>query len=219
MNASPSNDFRPRADDDSGTFWDRIYRARTRPPSGQPNSILAELAARLVPGRALDLGCALGDDALWLARAGWHVTAVDVSDDAVRRVRARAAEAGVGARVDAQRHDLAATFPPGAADLVYALFLQSPVDFPREQVLRRAAAAVAPGGRLLVATHGSTRPWAWRSDADVRYPTPEEQLAALELTPERWSIEVSDAPERQVTGPGGEVATVVDIVTVAHRRP
>jgi len=91
----------------STAFWEKIYQGRTRPPTGRPNPILARVAEPLPGGRALDLGCGLGDDTLWLARQGWQVTAVDVSTTAVAQVAQRAAEAGVADRVDAQCHDLA----------------------------------------------------------------------------------------------------------------
>lgn len=198
-------------------FWEGHYRRRTeRPWDGAGNPVLVEIAQSLPAGTALDLGCGEGGDAIWLVQRGWRVTAVDVSATALARAAVRAAVAGVDARIDFQPHDLARTFPDGAFDLVSAQYLQSPVDFARERVLRRAAAAVAPGGRLLVVTHASAPPWSW-ADPDTRFPTPEEALAPLDLSPDRWRTERLDAPARPAIGPGGETATVNDNV-IAMRR-
>lgn len=64
---------------DAVTFWDGVYAARPAATGPRPNVRLAETVAGLSPGDVLELGCGTGGDALWLARQGWHVTAVDVS--------------------------------------------------------------------------------------------------------------------------------------------
>jgi 2-polyprenyl-3-methyl-5-hydroxy-6-metoxy-1,4-benzoquinol methylase len=69
-------------------------------------------------GRALELGCARGDDAIWLARQGWKVTGVDISEAALEAARLAAAAQGVAAGVQFERHDLAESFPEGTFDLV-----------------------------------------------------------------------------------------------------
>lgn len=112
--------------------------------------MLAEVVADLRPGRALDLGCGQGGDTLGLAALGWQVTAVDVSQTALPRVRDRARAAGVLDRVTLEQHDLARTVPEGTHDLVSAAYLQSPVDLDRAAMLRRVARNVAPGGVLLL---------------------------------------------------------------------
>lgn len=68
-------------------FWDARYSEHDRVWSGEPNAVLVEEAAGLEPGTALDLGCGEGADAVWLARRGWRVTAVDVSGVALERDR------------------------------------------------------------------------------------------------------------------------------------
>lgn len=59
--------------------WEAMYRSRDQVFSGSPNGVLVAEAMGLPPGRALDVGCGEGADAIWLARHGWHVTAVDVA--------------------------------------------------------------------------------------------------------------------------------------------
>lgn len=196
---------------ESEEFWEKHYSSREKRRTGKPNAALVRFAEALTVGAALDLGCAEGNDSIWLARRGWRVVAVDVSATALERAAANAASAGVAERIEFQRHDLAESFPEGEFDLVSALFLQSPIEFPRARVLQRAAKSVATGGLLLVVEHASVAPWSW-SDPDTIFPTPPQSLAELELTPDDWTNEFVGAPERQATGPNGETATVKDNV-------
>jgi SAM-dependent methyltransferase len=197
-------------------FWESHYQKREQVWSGKPNAVLVDVVGSLPAGTALDLGCGEGGDAIWLAGRGWRVTAVDVSATALHRAATRAAEEGVGGLIEFQPHDLASTFPTGTFDLVSAHYLQSPIEFPSERVLRKAAYAVAPGGLLLVVTHASAPHWSW-ADPNTRFPTPEEALANLELGPQQWRIERLGAPERLATCQNGESATVTDNVIALRR--
>ncbi|BAJ32637.1 MULTISPECIES: FAD-dependent oxidoreductase [Kitasatospora] len=192
---------------DAVEFWEKRYGESEQIWSGRPNASLTVQAADLEPGRALDLGCGEGGDALWLAGRGWRVTAVDISQVALERAAARAAVEGVGDRVDWQRVDLAHAFPSGTYDLVSAQFLHSPAEFPRERVLRRAAAAVAPGGTLLITSHAASPVKHDHPHPDMHFPTPEEMLAGLRLDPAHWTVELAeeharhDHPDHPVTDP------------------
>ncbi|MFJ8014020.1 SAM-dependent methyltransferase [Streptomyces sp. NPDC096339] len=169
-------------------FWDGRYRESTRIWSGNPNALLLREAEDLTPGRALDLGCGEGADAVWLARRGWRVTGVDISKVALGRAAEHAAEAGVGDRIAFEHHDLGESFPSGEFDLVSACFLHSPGDMPRERILRTAAAAVAPGGVLLVGGHGGWEHGAENPHPELHFPTPQEVLADLELAEGDWEV-------------------------------
>ncbi|MFF5444721.1 class I SAM-dependent methyltransferase [Streptomyces sp. NPDC012888] len=169
-------------------FWDSRYRESERIWSGNPNSVLLREVDGLAPGRALDLGCGEGADAVWLARQGWRVTGTDISPVALERAAAHAAEAGVADRIAFERHDLGESFPAGEFDLVSACFLHSPGDMPRERILRTAAAAVARGGVLLVVGHGGAAPGTENPHPDLHFPTPEEVLADLELPEGGWEV-------------------------------
>ena len=185
-------------------FWEDRYRRRGRVWSGRPNPVLVDLVGSLRPGTALDLGCGEGGDAIWLARQGWRVSAVDVSATALSRAAAAATTAGVADRIDFRQHDLAVTLLSGAFDLVSAQYLHSPVEFPRVHVLQEAASAVTPGGLLLIVDHASVSPRSW---AD-----PEETLAPLDLSPDEWHTERLEARKREATGPNGRRATITDNV-------
>ncbi len=136
--------------------WDRRHAGHGHIESSEPDPFLIAEATGLPPGRALDLACGDGRNAVWLATQGWHVTAVDFSTVALERARERARAAGV--EVDWQGHDLLTWLPPqGAFDLVSLIYLHLPHE-ERRQVLARAARAVAPGGRILVVGHDRRNP-------------------------------------------------------------
>jgi SAM-dependent methyltransferase len=191
-------------------FWEKHYRAR-RAWGGRANPLLVEVATPLSPGAALDLGCGAGGDAIWLARQGWQVTAVDVSPTAVEQVRAH------GLPITAEQHDLAESFPAGAFDLISAQYFQTPLPLDRAQVLRTAAHALRPGGLLLVVDHGSIAPWSWNQDPGTHFPTPAEVAAEMALDPRQWPVVRADRPQRRATGPGGRTATVTDNVLLIQR--
>ncbi|MGI3786380.1 MAG: FAD-dependent oxidoreductase [Janthinobacterium lividum] len=138
-------------------FWDERYREGRMHPR-EANPVLVEVASGLTPGRALDLGSGYGDDAVWLAGRGWRVLGIDVSGTAVAQSAEAAGRAGVAGQASFERHDLAMSFPTGEFDLVTTHYLHAPDGLPRGEVLRRAAAAVAPGGTLLVVGHASLTP-------------------------------------------------------------
>ncbi|WP_231933669.1 class I SAM-dependent methyltransferase [Micromonospora coxensis] len=205
-------------DEETARHWDELYAARERYWSGRANPHLVTVAGALPPGTVLDLGCGEGGDAIWLARQGWRVTAVDVSRTALERAAAEASAAGVAERIDFRRHDLTRSFPDGRFDLVSAQFLQSPIEFPRDEVLRAAARAVAPGGRLLIVEHGEMPPWARAHHPEARFPTPQETLAALALDPDAWHTERVETLHREGTGPHGETGHLVDNLVLVRRR-
>ncbi|MBS1695418.1 MAG: class I SAM-dependent methyltransferase [Actinobacteria bacterium] len=198
--------------------WEERYGERDRIWSGRVNARLEEVAADLPPGRALDLGCGEGGDAVWLAGRGWTVVAVDISETALARARQAAGERDVLERIDFQHHDLSDSFPAGTYDLVSAQFLHSLVRLEREQILRNAAAAVAPGGRLLIVDHGGAPPWADEHVREHHFPSARDVVAGLELDAAEWDRVRVDTVERSAVGPDGQSATLVDNVMVLRRR-
>jgi SAM-dependent methyltransferase len=136
-------------------FWDERYRSAEQLWSGQPNAQLVAQTAGLTPGDALDVGCGEGADAIWLASQGWSVTATDISAVALERAAAHAAERGdeIAGRISWRQADLL-SWDPGAQqyDLVSAQFMYLP-EAELKSLHRRLAAAVRPGGTLLVVLH------------------------------------------------------------------
>ncbi len=199
-------------------MWEQRYAESDQIWSGRPNARLVEVVSGLSPGTALELGCGEGGDTVWLARQGWRVLAVDIANNALRRAAAALAAAGddLVERVEFQQHDLTATFPSGCYDLVSAHFLHSPTEWDRDSVLRRAAEAVAPGGRLLIVDHAEGPPWS-EGLHDHVFPTAEEVVAGLELDPAYWERERVERAERDGVGPDGQVGTLVDNVILLRR--
>ena len=109
-----------------------------------------EIASALPPGKALDLGCGEGNDSIWLAQRGWVVKAVDVSAGAVRQAQAAAAAAGLNS-VAFETVDLGDWRPVSRYDLVFCTFALPARGMGRSRMLEMAAAAVAPGGTVLLA--------------------------------------------------------------------
>lgn len=130
-----------------GNDWDQKYGEHEQFWSGRPNPALTAEVEDLTPGRALDVGCGEGADAIWLATRGWSVTGLDVSGLALARA-AQAAEAQHLA-ITWVRSSIADYSSPEAHDLVSLLYPALPVQVPVESVLH----CVAPGGTLLVVGH------------------------------------------------------------------
>jgi len=131
--------------------WDARYGERKAMWSGRPNGRLVAEVGGLTPGRALDVGCGEGADAIWLAQQGWDVTAVDISEVAVERARA-AAEA-TGATVEWIAGDIQATALPALSfDLVSMQYPALP-KAAGDAAVQRLLGATRSGGLLLAVYH------------------------------------------------------------------
>ncbi|MFK4762613.1 SAM-dependent methyltransferase [Microbacterium sp. ZW T5_45] len=210
---------------DPAEFWEDRYRSdHGRVWSGRVNPAVAREVADLAPGRALELGSGEGGDALWLAERGWTVTAVDISQTALAVGAAEAAARGVSDRIRWVQADLVAWHPDVEYDLVTSAFLHAPFEFPRAEILRRAASAVAPGGTLLVVGHGEAPMDAGQEPGSGHrhaaggpaLPTPDEVLASLDLD-SAWRVETNAEVERSATLPDGTVREVIDTVLRMRR--
>ncbi|MGY2085713.1 class I SAM-dependent methyltransferase [Blastococcus sp. SYSU DS0539] len=200
--------------------YDELYRSAPAVWTGRPNRQLVVEATDLPPGTALDAGAGEGGDALWLASRGWRVTAVDFSPVALERGAAKAAELGLADRIDWRHEDLDVWTPPERSfDLVTAHYLHATWT-DRTRMFRRLAAAVAPGGMLLVVGHQHGEEWghghASAHEAGALYTA--DDVAAV-LDPAEWSDIVTRTRDRD---PGAAERTgnvVPDTVLVARRRP
>jgi len=111
-----------------------------------PDPALVKLVADLPRGSALDVGCGGGHDALWLAKQGWQVTALDSSRHAVSKVRKLAAESGLS--LVATRADITTLDEPLTFDLISICYMHL-ADEDRRKMLNASSQALAPGGKLL----------------------------------------------------------------------
>ena len=152
---------------------------------------------------------------MWLAERGWTVLAVDFVASALERGRARATSTGFAERIEWQQADLGAWTPPVAAfDLVTAHYLHGVAK--RQAMFRRLAAAVRPGGTLLIVGHhpsnvdisGGTMP-------DAVFFTTADVTAVLD---DGWQLlTVDDHVPRRTVDHGGETVMLRSAVVLARR--
>jgi SAM-dependent methyltransferase len=136
--------------------WDARYSSADLVWGTEPNRFVAAELADLPPGRALDVACGEGRNAIWLARRGWFAVGVDFSAAGIDRARQLAESAAVGDRTSFVVGDVAAgPLPTGPFDAVIVAYLQLAVP-ERTQAIRMAADQVAAGGVLLVVGHDAT---------------------------------------------------------------
>jgi SAM-dependent methyltransferase len=180
--------------------WDEWYSAAEQMWSGEPNGPLVAEVGGLDPGKALDVGCGEGADAIWLASLGWQVTAIDVTEVALRRARAAAERANV--EVEWLLTGLLdAALPAGGFDLVsvqYPALLRTAT----KDAERSLLAAVAPHGHLVVVHH---------ADVDVEVAKahgfhPDDYVASTDvssLLDDDWTVVVDERRPRQVASGAG----------------
>jgi SAM-dependent methyltransferase len=185
--------------------WDERYSGSDSGLwSGRPNGVLVVELEGHAPGSALDVGCGEGADAVWLARAGWTVTGLDVSQTALER----AAEAAQAAGVEVEwicsgiEH---ATLAPGGYDLV-SLHYPALEQTPGDDALNALLGAVAPGGALLVVGHWPLDEAFARSHGIelADYVQVGDVRAALGR---RWTVEVDEVRPRVDPAPAGAAFT------------
>ncbi|MDX6360973.1 MAG: hypothetical protein QOH37_4027 [Nocardioidaceae bacterium] len=131
--------------------WNERYRTSELLWSAGPNQFVEAELADVAPGRAVDLAAGEGRNAIWLARRGWQVTAVDFSQVALDKGREIAGDLAVTwvcADATTWREDT-------SYDVSVLAYLQLPAT-ERRAAHRNAFAALRPGGTLLVVAHDST---------------------------------------------------------------
>ncbi len=212
-------------EDNSQQAWDERYREADQIWSGKVNAALADVAGRLDPGTALDLGSGEGADALWLAERGWQVTGVDISSVAVERAEqtARSHDLPAG-QVRFFVADLTIWRPEQSYDLVVSSFLHSHGDFDRGAVMRSAKKYVAPGGHLLIISHATFPPWAQAHREDTTdtehhhdATTPDSEIELMQLDPSSWGVELAETRAREANGPDGQRAMLDDTVVLLQK--
>ena len=131
--------------------WDERYQTHPGDECVTPllaHTAIDDAAGNLRPGRALDLACGAGRNALWLASRGWQVTAVDGSSVAIGVLRQRAGQRqfAIDARVtDLEKHQFA--IQPDSWDLIAMCY------YLQRDLFEPAKRGVVPGGRVLAIVH------------------------------------------------------------------
>lgn len=190
--------------------WDRRYAAVENLWAVKPNRFLVAEVAGLTPGRALDLACGEGQNAIWLASLGWTVLGVDYSEVAISKGRARAERDGV--HVELVCADLVSYEPEVSAfDLVLVLYLHIPAH-ERGPVFEGAAAAVAPGGTFVFVGHDLTN----LTDGVGGPSDPDLLCTPDEIASELPGLEIEKA-ERVLRDVAGEERDAIDALVRARR--
>jgi SAM-dependent methyltransferase len=146
---------------------------------------------RLEPGRALDLGCGTGTNAVYLASHGWDVVAVDFAPAAVAKARQKAAAAEVQVTFlvgDVTQLDALGVSGPFQLFFDLGCFHSIPVDR-RPAYVDGAARRAAPGATFLLWAFGVAR---GRRPGISR----EEVEAAFAKEWETLDVKVDDSPAR-----------------------
>jgi SAM-dependent methyltransferase len=196
--------------------WDARYRERDGTMwSGRPNGRLVVEVAALTPGRALDVGCGEGADAIWLGQRGWTVTAIDISEVAI--CRARDASQPAGASVEWICGDALETrFRARSFDLVSMQYPALP-KVAGEAAVRRLLDTVRPGGLLLAVYHDLDDEH--REHLVSRGVDPADYVGAEDLSPllgDDFTVELY-AVEPRIDAPPGS-PHIADVVLRARRR-
>jgi SAM-dependent methyltransferase len=193
--------------------WNERYRTSELMWSAGPNQFVEAELADLTPGRAVDLAAGEGRNAIWLARRGWQVTAVDFSQVALDKGREIAGDlpiAWVCADATTWRED--ASYDVGV--LAYLQLRAAE----RRAAHRNAFAALRTGGTLLVVAHDSTNlaeGTGGPQDPDVLL-TAEDVLA--DLDGEAFEVVRAGRVEREVAQPDGGSRTAYDALVRVVRR-
>ena len=126
--------------------WNARYDTPELIWKGEPNQFLPPAVAGLAPGRALDLACGEGRNAVWLAAQGWEVTGVDFADVGLAKARSLAADHRRVPDLDhRRRHHVGAA--AHRFDLVVVFYLQLPADEPARAVRTAVAGRWPPAAR------------------------------------------------------------------------
>lgn len=115
----------------------------------RPNGLLEEVLPKLRPGRALDIGCGVGRDAVHMASLGWDVTAIDHLPDALERGRdlERRYLRGCPPIAWIQRDAEADDFEPGGRFDLITMFR-----FLHRPLFEKLSAWLNPGGNVICET-------------------------------------------------------------------
>ena len=182
--------------------WDARYREGAYRSRTHPTALLAEWLPRLPRGRALDVACGAGRNALYLAANGYTVTALDISSVALERGRRSAEERALSlewlcADLD---DDPKLALPAGPFDLIVW------VRYVHRTLMPHLVARLAPGGALLCEQHLS-------SDAPVAGPANTAfRLAPGELRSSALGLRIEHLFEGLTADPDGQSVALAQLI-------
>jgi len=182
--------------------WDARYRDGAYESRTHPTALLADWLPRIPRGRALDVACGAGRNALFLAANGFSVTALDISRVALQRASSTAAQRGLDvewlyADLD---EELTGALPAGPFDLIVW------VRYVHRALMPQLIARLAVGGALLCEQHLQT-------DQPVTGPTsPEFRLAPGEVRRSAQSLHIKHEYQGLAVDPDGRTVALVQLI-------
>jgi SAM-dependent methyltransferase len=179
--------------------WDRRYREGAYAERRHPNVFLAESVKDFPVGRALDLACGAGRNALFLAGLGYQLDAIDISAEALSRGENRAQE--LGAKINWLRHDLD---EPLRLEGGYQLILL--IHYVNLSLLQQLGSLLAPRGILLCEEHLET------SEQVVGPSNPAFRVRPGELREAAAGLDILFVQEGLVTEPDGRRAALSRLI-------
>jgi SAM-dependent methyltransferase len=190
--------------------WDAHYRGRPCRALAEPNPLLIEWLPRLEIGStsplAADVACGSGRHAMYLARRGWRVEALDISAVALEGLAAAARAESLD--VTCLQRDfeplLPATIPPFEDDRYDLAVVMRYTNLP---LIGKLATAIRPGGYLLAEAYlKSDRPGGGPHNPAYRVAPGEFQAVAARY------FDIVHCREGMAAGRSGEPAPVVQVV-------
>jgi SAM-dependent methyltransferase len=212
-------------------YWDQIWQGDRAAAMGtsQPNPHLIHEVGDLTPGTALEAGCGAGAEAIWLAAAGWQVTAADIAIAALDRAAERGVASGVAGQVEWVQADLSTWVPGTQYDLVTTHYAHPAM--PQLEFYDRISSWVAPGGTLLIVGHlhqdapdgdGLGRSHEHGHGHGHDGPPAAASATAATITarldPAVWEVVTAQESHRTMSGPDAHQVTIHDVVVRATRR-
>ncbi len=179
--------------------WDQRYRDGSYRARPHATELLQKWQPKLPRGRALDIACGAGRNALYLAALGYEVDAVDIAPFALERARQTAAERGL--QVNWIEADLDEYQPqPAHYNLVVV------ARYVNRRLMPRLAGALKPGGAILYEHH-------IRTDQAVDGPKdPDFRLAPDELRKQFAELAIRHYREGLVKDPDGRTMALAQLV-------
>jgi SAM-dependent methyltransferase len=179
--------------------WNQRYRDGAYAQRTRPSALLQSWIGRIPPGRALDVACGAGRNALYLAAQGFEVDAVDIAGEGLNRARAGAQQSGL--HVNWLERDLDEPLP---LEYLYQLILV--VRYVNLPLVHRLRASLAPGGCLMCEQH-------LVSDADVIGPAnPSFRVKPGDLRVAAGDLRIHHLEEALVEDPDGRTAALARLV-------
>lgn len=194
-------------------YWEQVWNGGhgiANMAAAPPHPRILSETAGLTPGSALDVGCGAGAEALALAQAGWQVTGVDVSAQALAHAAERAQAAGVQERTTWTEADATTWEPPQQYDLVLSCYAHAPI--PQVELYERLSQWVAPGARMLLIGHLHHH-----GDRPQEASTTAAQ-AAERFSPEEWEVITSQEGSRVLPRTEGAAVPLRDVILHLRRR-